>query len=41
MLIFSLRIIHVFVHAFKTYRGHSNIAFAKRMREICNFESSL
>ena len=38
---FALRIIHVIVHACETCCGHSNIDFARRMRETCNFELDL
>ena len=37
-LVFSLTIIHVFVHACETCYGHSSIALARRMGEICNLE---
>ena len=38
---FVIRIIHVLVHACEACCGHSNIIFARRMGEVCNFELSL
>ena len=38
---FALRIIQIFVYAFEACCGHLSIAFARKMREICNFEVAL
>lgn len=38
---FVFWIIHVLVHAFETRCGHSRIDFARRLRELCNFELDL
>jgi hypothetical protein len=39
--ILLLRLLKYFVHACEACCGHSNIDFARRMREIYNFELGL
>ena len=35
---FALKIIHVFVHVYEACCGHSSVTFARKMKEVCNFD---